>query len=356
MRSVFLIVLLLGSSRLFAQNGLWFEEKEHHFGEIAEEEGPVDYTFKFENNGLDSLRISAVKASCGCTTPDWSKEKVAPGASGFITARYNPKNRPGSFRKSLKVSVEGEGEVETLYIIGNVEPRPLTIEDELPVKMGALRVKYRSFNFGKINTKEPVSKTFDVYNDGDSVVTFLPKKTRSSSFVEVSFSPESLEPQASGTIEVVYDARKAKTFGYQSSDLSILTSDSEEPKRFDVLATITEYFEPLSPEEAAKAPKLTIEKRSHNFGEIYQNSVVETEFTLTNTGLSVLNVRGTQSNCGCVVAELEKKSIKPGGSVVMKVTFDPAQRKGRQYKSVTIFSNDRSAPSKTVSIRAQIAK
>ena len=66
-----------------------------------------------------SIQILTVKPSCGCTTPDWSKKEVKPGKEGFIVAEYNPKGRPGVFRKSLSV-VTSDNKRSVIFIKGKV--------------------------------------------------------------------------------------------------------------------------------------------------------------------------------------------------------------------------------------------
>ena len=77
-----------------------FLNYEHDFGEIEEDGGSVSHTFEFANEGTSPLVILSVKPSCGCTTPNWSKDPIKPGGKGFIIAQYDPKGRPGVFRKS----------------------------------------------------------------------------------------------------------------------------------------------------------------------------------------------------------------------------------------------------------------
>jgi len=103
-----------------------FIESEHDFGEIDENGGSVSYTFEFLNEGNSPLVILSVKPSCGCTTPNWSKDPIGPGNKGFIVTQYDPKGRPGVFRKSLAVITNSETNAEKIsnstyiYIKGKV--------------------------------------------------------------------------------------------------------------------------------------------------------------------------------------------------------------------------------------------
>ena len=101
-----------------------FEDSEHDFGEIQEKGGKVSHKFLFRNDGDEPLLILSVKPSCGCTTPNWSKNPIKPGEEGFIIAQYNPRGRPGVFRKSLNVvtnqSFLDKPNNKFIYIKGNV--------------------------------------------------------------------------------------------------------------------------------------------------------------------------------------------------------------------------------------------
>ena len=96
-----------------------FETPEYNFGDIQENKGKVSHKFSFTNNGKESIKILTVKPSCGCTTPNWSKDEIKPGKKGFIIAEYNPKGRPGVFRKSLSV-ITNDNRRSLIFIKGKV--------------------------------------------------------------------------------------------------------------------------------------------------------------------------------------------------------------------------------------------
>ncbi|MCS7074753.1 MAG: DUF1573 domain-containing protein [Bacteroidia bacterium] len=103
-----------------------FTTLEYDFGKQKEDGGPLKYEFKFKNTGLGDVVLKDIKASCGCTTPSWSKEPVAPGKEGSIVASFDPLNRPGYFNKSLTVTADvgGEEKIIILKISGEIIPKP----------------------------------------------------------------------------------------------------------------------------------------------------------------------------------------------------------------------------------------
>ncbi len=87
-----------------------FEKTEHDFGKIKE--GTLaTYTFVFYNTGNSPLVLQNVQASCGCTTPEWTRDPIMPGQKGTIKAAYNSYNRPVVFNKTILVKSNGGADV-----------------------------------------------------------------------------------------------------------------------------------------------------------------------------------------------------------------------------------------------------
>ena len=104
-----------------------FNETNHDFGNITDGT-QATFTFEFVNTGNAPLLLESVQASCGCTTPEWSKEPVAPGKKGKVTATFNSSGRPGTFTKTITVKYNGPAESNTEYLTikGFVEQAPVT--------------------------------------------------------------------------------------------------------------------------------------------------------------------------------------------------------------------------------------
>lgn len=352
MRVFLVLFTALLASVSFGQGKLDFENTDHNFGDINEEAGPAEYTFQFVNNSDKEIKITNVKASCGCTTPGWTREVVMPGDSGFVKAKYNPRNRPGRFRKSLRITTTDPASNQTLYISGFVKPKPKTPEQEFPVVMGNLRLKYRGLNMGKITTEKTVEKTFDVYNSSDTIETFNSEEWTLPDHISISLAQEFLNPREVGQIKVSYDPIKKNDFGFVSDNIS--SGDSED--NISVMAVIDEYFPEMTAEELDNAPKLEISERSYDFGKVTAGAVIEKEFELTNLGKEKLYFRTVKSNCGCITYELKNKGIKKGKSQTLKIFFDTSEMRGNQYKSITIYSNDPVTPTQIITIKGNVSK
>ncbi len=71
-------------------------------------------TFRFTNNGPESVTFKTIKPSCGCTTAAMEKMTYLPGESGAITAKFNIGDRQGLQSKTINVTIEGESAATVL--------------------------------------------------------------------------------------------------------------------------------------------------------------------------------------------------------------------------------------------------
>ena len=91
------------TSAVLPDNLLSLKETEFDFGKIPQGK-PVTHIFEVINKSNIPLKIANINASCGCTTPEWEKDKViAPGEQTKITVGYNAAAE-GPFTKFITVS------------------------------------------------------------------------------------------------------------------------------------------------------------------------------------------------------------------------------------------------------------
>ena len=112
-------VVLAFVASVQAQGVLKFNKEVHDFGKVSE--GPLaTYSFEVTNTGTAPVVISNAAASCGCTTPEWSKDPIMPGTKSTIKVGYNTSGRPGSFTKTITVTSNAENATVILTIKGEV--------------------------------------------------------------------------------------------------------------------------------------------------------------------------------------------------------------------------------------------
>ncbi len=127
-RLVFVLSLLVVSFFANAQNAspnapvFKFVEETHDFGNIKEGID-VTYDFVFTNTGKEPLIIQNCSASCGCTTPNWSRDPILPGQKGKISVKFDTRKKSGAFTKSIYIASNAKSADKRyeIFIKGNVQ-------------------------------------------------------------------------------------------------------------------------------------------------------------------------------------------------------------------------------------------
>jgi hypothetical protein len=221
----FFSTFLLQTVVAFGQGQLSFSKDNHDFG-VVTEGTQATYDFEFTNSGSEPVIISNVSASCGCTTPFWTKEPVLPGKKGKVTASYNSAGRPGVFHKTVTVTSSAQNASIVLSIKGTVEPKPVVAATPQEVeRSGRLVLNKTSHSFGKVEKGQPVSQVFTVRNTGKSDLTI---QTVQSGCNCVSFqaSQPTIAPGGSATLELRYNPLNG---GSQQETVTIYSNDLQRP-------------------------------------------------------------------------------------------------------------------------------
>ena len=131
MQKLYTLLFILGTASLAqaqhnttqaaAKDVLLLKETRYDFGKIQQGK-PVTHIFEVVNTGKEPLQIENVQASCGCTTPEWSHDPIAPGATKKITIGYNAATK-GEFEKLITIFYNS-GKTKLLYIKGDVWETP----------------------------------------------------------------------------------------------------------------------------------------------------------------------------------------------------------------------------------------
>ncbi len=90
----------------------------HDFGKIKQGV-PVSTFFTITNTSDKPLVIENAWAGCGCTTPEYSKEPIAPGGTSQLKVGYNAAAM-GHFEKDVNVKLAGVTDTKVVKITGEV--------------------------------------------------------------------------------------------------------------------------------------------------------------------------------------------------------------------------------------------
>jgi hypothetical protein len=350
-----LLVLATLSGSLIAQPKLQFQETSHDFGAMKEDGGRSTYDFVFKNTGTTALLVTNAIPSCGCTTPDWTKEPVAPGGSGYVRAIFDPANMPGPFRKTLTIQSNSTPNPIVLILEGNVSPRELTIEELYRWPLGGLRFESQHLAFTTVKKTEKRIKVMPVINTSDKPVTIgfdnLP------AHLSMKANPETLKPGQKGLIEGTYDGTLNGGWGSVNDMVRMKLNGVVDNTAFlYVTASLVEDFSSLTSAQMANAPAVKLESDVFDIGKMPINQTKEIEFKYVNTGKSDLNIRFIRSTCGCTAVQQGKSIIAPGESAAIKAVFSSGASPGLQHKNIYVYTNDPKNSEIILTIKGEVVK
>lgn len=348
---IFLFFALIPLLAFSQKAKIEFEETSHNFGTISEKAGLATFDFKFKNTGSVPLILSNVRAGCGCTTPEWNREPVAPGASGVIKVSYNPMGRPGSFVKSVTVNSNAENGVLSLTIRGKVSPKQLDPYANYRHTIGSLKLTSNNIYLGAItNTAQP-EKDMEIINTGDQPVTVT--VTSPAKYIIASVTPATLEKGQKGNIHFKYMAGQKNDWGFVSDNLKIKVNNATEGELI-ISASINEDFSNYTPEMFEKAPVITFSENEGTLEDVAKNSTVTHEFYIQNTGKSDLIIRKLKPSDESVSVSTAKSVVKPGKKVKALATLKTDNNAGKKIKIIQFTTNDPKKPISTYRIMANV--
>ncbi len=318
-----------------------FETKSYDFGKIYEQDGKADYTFTFTNKGNSPLVISRVQASCGCTTPTWTKEPIEPGKSGSILVSYNPVGRPGAFVKSITVFSNASEEQVGLLIKGEVVQKT-SVDNNFPVVMGDLRLSTKIVQINNIEKGKTINRVVQVMNSGKSnikpVIDNLP------THIKVSIQPATLKPDEEGTMVFSFDSKTCNQWGPLADDVYVNINNQRkysEEFQLRILSNIVEDFSSLTQDQKRKSPIFSTPTRTIDYGTLKSGSKRTAKLKISNNGVNSLEIRRVINNNAEINIHHSKMSISGGKSEFMILDLMAKNLPEGDYKkTITVQTND----------------
>lgn len=199
------------------------DNKVFDYGNISEDGGLANHTFTIKNTGNDPLIIKQVVASCGCTTPDWTKDPIVTGKTGEIKVAYNPVGRPGPFNKTVSVYCENSNPVQ-LTIKGNVEKK-----NDDQGKVPIFSPVETSYNFGTISENDGYAEhIFHFKNTGTAPLT-ISRVQASCGCTKPEWTQEPIAPGKEGAIIITFNPKGR--IGNFNKNATVYTNEDNGYKR-----------------------------------------------------------------------------------------------------------------------------
>jgi hypothetical protein len=323
-----------------------FESKSYDFGKLAEEDEKAIHVFDFINTGNSPLVINRVQASCGCTTPTWTKEPIEPGKKGTVTVVYSTVNRPGAFTKSITVYSNATDNQAVLIIKGEVVPKSSSLSSSaqsLPVLMGGtLRLKSKIVQMNNVDKGKTQMRELEILNSGKSNIKVgvenMPK------YLIARVVPQVLGPNESGKIIFTLSSALCSQWGPLANDVYVTLNGQKsftDDYQIKVISNIVEDFSKLTLDQKRKAPIFDSPTRTIDLGVVTQGLKKTTKVKISNKGVSALEIRRVINNNKELAVNQNKLTIAGGRVSALDVALDAsALPEGDYKKSITVQTND----------------
>ncbi|HOO97959.1 MAG TPA: DUF1573 domain-containing protein [Bacteroidales bacterium] len=324
-----------------AQPMIKLSSNEHDFGTFKEESGVQKHDFIVTNTGNAPLVIQNIVTSCGCTQPEWTRQPIPAGATGKVTALYDPRGTWGKFNKTLTVYTNARPQVTVLVIKGEVVAREKTVEELFTFPVGPVRFESIHLAFTNIRKTEKKIRVMQIINTSDQPVKV--EFDQLPAHLSLKVNPQTLKPGQKGLVEGTYDASKNNGWGNVTEIVKIKINGVVQTNAYYyVSANLVEDFSKMTREELANAPVFQLASSNVDLGKMPGSTTREAEFKFTNSGKSDLIIRHVKSTCGCTAIQqgLTGVNIKPGESRSIKAVFNSGGYKGKVTKAIYVYTND----------------
>ncbi len=353
-----LSMALVAVAMLAQQPVLTFEKTEHDFGKINEADGRVTTVFKFKNEGMEPLVLSNVRASCGCTTPKWTREPIEPGQTGEITVTYNPNGRPGRFQKTITITSNATEATKRLYIKGEVIPKPAKPINQYGVKMGELSLKSQAVTFGTIKKGENAKREIEYANLTDKEISVDLATRDQDDYLISQTTLGKLKPNETGKFVFVLDSKKCPLYGPVEVYAYVVVNGKqviEDTYKITLKGEVTEDFSSLSAADRQNAPILEMDKE-FDLGTVAAGKKLKSTISLKNGGTNALlihRVYSSDKTIECIAPKSVKASHKASTiRVEIATTADgKTMEPGNYARQLQVITNDPNQPKRFVTIR-----
>lgn len=198
----------------------------HDFGTIVEGQ-VVSYKYEIQNTGTSELKISEVKASCGCTAAAPEKLNLKPGEKTSVKVEFNSENRLGPQEKFVYIfsndPVNPQYKLNFTCVV--VEPKDALPKDG---KFSKLKLALTQYDFGNVTEGKIVDVKVNFKNEGKGVLQINDVKT-SCGCTAALLSSKTIQPGESGNVRIELDT--ANREGKLTRTVTLMSNDPLQPNQ-----------------------------------------------------------------------------------------------------------------------------
>ncbi len=346
MRRVFWLLTGIISMAL---NGQAQELNVVELGSIMGEMGSFQSTLTWKNTSRDTLRISLWSGRKELTFERKSYQ-VSPEEELQLAYKIDLTDTEGE--EVYEIRLVGEEEVVLHGFL--LKTRVFEAEEDVFRAYRNDFFPFRStsqvFNLKSGFRGQELTAKFSLYNFGGKKLDMQDVRT-SMPGLTVSFEPEEVPHNSFSRVTISLKSDESQALGFTRDRLKLLGADSS------VIAILPVQFT-LEPTPAygqhSQAPHLAVSKLTHDFRVMKEGDYESVNITISNTGSGPLKIEGLEANCDCLEYELGNMELAQGTSASLKVSFNAKNRQGYERKTLALFTNDPTQPTKVLTFKAHV--
>lgn len=333
-------------------------ELRHDFGRIEEIAGSVSHTFTFENTGNAPLVIKYILVSCGCSKPEWTQTPVAPGEKGQILLTFDPENLIGPFVKTLNVYSNATEKPLTLYVEGDVIPRPDIAAASFLYSIGGLQLTKQLVDFDALSLNKKAEQRIYLKNTSEHPLVVKPQEVPA--YLRVEAFPDTIYPNELGDARFYIHVSEEQLKGHLSGAIQLVVQHEagEDKGVIGYSANVIDDFTQMTADEMTNAPAVSINptlvdlstlKASKGFLGIGKKKYLSVD--ITNIGRSLLKIYSITANTDCLILSNDKAEIQPDEMLELKIS--PAKKHTADVPEtyITLVTNDPAAPIRIIEVK-----
>ena len=301
---------------------------------------PITATFQLRNKSLRRLVIESVKPDCGCTAVEFPKEV---GANDKFTIKMTYDARQlGHFQKMAVVKSNGSTKPVYLTMKGVVLAEVLDYTGTYPLAMGNLLLDKDDLEFDDVNKGDAPVQEIHILNN--SMETMTPRLMHLPSYLNATYTPETLASGKSGTITVTLRSDLLRDYGLTQTQVFLAQQLGEKvsaDKAVGVTVTLLPDLKQFEGVSRAQAPQLQISETNLDFTDFQKRQKKTIDVKLSNTGQSTLTISSMQMYTSGLKVTLDSREIAPGQTTTLKVTgFAEELAKVKGRPRILMITND----------------
>lgn len=333
-----------------AQPKATFEQKIYEFGTILWK-NPVKAVFKVTNNGDKPLVISNVTTSCGCTVANWTKEPIAPGASGEVSSTFDAKAL-GHFLKTVGVYCNASNKPIYLTLRGEVTADASRVGFTHSRDIGPIRLNKDAIEFDDAHKGDKPTVELLVVNTSNEV--YEPVLMHLPPYLSTVAEPARIMRKGTGKIKITLDTEKLPKYGLTTGTVYLARFPGDkvgDDNAIPVSAIMLPDFSLLTQQQRLNPPVVELSDTELAVGDLGEHEKKVLQVVVKNTGKRNLEITDLQVFDSSLGVQLKKRVLKPGASTKMKITvYGKYLKKITGTPRVLMITNDPNRPKVIVKV------